>query len=322
MLLSGLKGRSLPSGFSGFSDFEDVGVVPIEGENDLLFTADFFTPIVDDPHDFGGIAAANALSDIYAKGGQPLAALNLAAFPESIDRGVLREILRGGGEKAAEGGAPVVGGHTVKDREIKYGMAVIGKARRGEFLPIRTARPGDSIVLGKAIGTGILSTALKRGFLDDTRLASLTSSMLLLNRDASELARRHRATACTDVTGYGLLGHLHNLTRASGVTAEISFGRVPLLDGAQELAAAGCVPGGGKANLAYADSFTTIVEELDPVGRILLADPQTSGGLLLTVDPPAADGLVADLRAAGYAAAEIGRLTEGAAQAGRIIVGR
>ncbi|MEW6368098.1 MAG: selenide, water dikinase SelD [Acidobacteriota bacterium] len=319
-VLAGLKGMSLPAGYSGFKDAEDVGVVPLDAENDLLFTADFFTPIVDDPYAFGAIAAANALGDIYAKGGTPLASLNLAAFPAEIGPEVMSEILRGGAEKAAEGGAPVVGGHTIKDREIKFGLAVIGKVRKGEFLSLGGAQAGDDLVLTKPVGTGILATGLKRGLLDQPLIDTITALMTQLNGDASRIACDHGATAATDVTGYGLLGHLGNMVRASGIETTVYFSKVPVLEGALNLARAGHVPGGGKANLQYAEAFTTFVDNIDESERLILADPQTSGGLLLAVPASQTGCLLAKLEEAGYSAAAIG--TVGAASAEGLIVVR
>lgn len=293
-------------------------MVPLDDTADLLFTADFFTPIVDDAYNFGAIAAANALSDVYAKGGTPIASLNLAAFPERFDAETLREILRGGCEKASEAGAPVVGGHTVKDKEIKFGMAVIGRVRKQDFLPIGGARVGEALVLGKAIGTGILTTALKRGMLDERSLAGVTETMLRLNRDAAAAALRHHVSAATDVTGFGLLGHLLNILRASHVSAEISTRAVPLLEGVVELASKGVVPGGAVSNLEYVSGVTTFVDDLALAMRHVLCDPQTSGGLLCSVSADRADDLASDLARAGYRAAVVGRVTGG--DAGHLVV--
>ncbi len=278
--------------------------------------------MVDDAYNFGAIAAANALSDIYAKGGTPLAALNVAAFPQDLDVELLREILRGGAEKAAEGGIPIVGGHTVKDREIKFGMAIIGRVRREDFVPIGGARAGQSLVLTKGLGTGILATALKREKLDDSGIADLTSSMLQLNRDGSRIAREHGVAAATDVTGYGLLGHLLNMVCASHVEATIFFSRIPFLPRALDLALEGHVPGGGRSNLSFAAHRTTFAEQLDDTEKLLLADPQTSGGLLLAVDEERSTAMMAALLDAGYRAAIIGRVTAGSIEGGRIIVRR
>jgi len=321
-LLCDLRGRSLPDGYAGVQDFEDVGLVPFGDTERLLFTADFFTPIVDDPYEFGAIAAANALSDIYAKGGTPLAALNLAAFPQEFDTAILREILRGGVEKALEGGAPVVGGHTVKDREIKYGMAVIGRVGRDGFLPIGGAQLGQELVLTKAIGTGILSTALKQDRISEEGMREATASMLLLNREAGELAKHHGATSATDVTGYGLLGHLLNMVRASSIVATIHASAVPLLSGALELAKEGCVPGGCRANLKAVEPSCRFIDDLDSSERLLLADPQTSGGLLIALSPDSSGALVVALRQCGYRAEQIGRVTAGGIAGGRIVVER
>jgi selenium donor protein len=293
--------------------------VPLHADGDLLFTADFFTPIVDDPYDFGAIAASNAMSDIYAKGGTPIAALNLAAFPDNLETAILGEILRGGVEKAAEGGVMVVGGHTVKDREIKFGMAVIGRVAKGEFLSISGAHLNDALVLTKPIGTGVLSTALKRGLLDRDGIAHATSSMLRLNAVAGQIARNFRASAATDVTGYGLLGHLLNMAQAGRVEATVLNSRVALFASAREMAGKGCIPAGGKANLQYVEERTSFDKNLDEMDKIMLTDPQTSGGLLIAVAAERSTEMVEALVSTGHTAAIIGQISADEIDGGHIV---
>ena len=276
---------------------DDAAVYRLDHDRALVVTADFFAPIVDDPYDFGRIAAANALSDVYAMGARPLFALNLVAFPRDLlEDGVLEEIVRGGGEVAKSAGAPVLGGHSIDDPEPKYGLCVVGEVSPGDLVRNRTAEPGDALVLTKPLGTGVISTALKAGHASPGVVAAAVASMTLLNRTASEAMVRHGAHACTDVTGYGLVGHLRELAEASGVSARIGADTVPLLPGARPLASAGHVPGGTERNL------TDVAERVDwgrtdDEIRTLLADAQTSGGLLIALPPAAAEALVDELRA-------------------------
>jgi selenide,water dikinase len=272
---------------------------------------DFFTPIVDDPYDFGRIAATNALSDVYAMGGEPITALNLVAFSlEELGAAVLAEILRGGGDVAAAAGVAVVGGHSIEDREPKYGMAVTGTVHPDRILTNAGGRPGDALVLTKPVGAGAVATAAKRGVSIDGALAAAIAVMTELNRDAGRAARDAGAHALTDVTGYGLLGHLHELALASGVAAEVRASAVPALSGALELLSGeSAVSGGAARNRAWAETFTSWDAEVGEAHRRLLADPMTSGGLLAAVAPERAD------RVPG---APIGRLADG--PAGRISV--
>lgn len=283
---------------------------------------DFFTPIVDDPYDFGRIAAANALSDIYAMGARPLIALNIVAFPRDLlDQGILSEIVRGGGEMARLAGVAVIGGHSIDDPEPKYGLAVIGEVHPDRLLRNSTAQPGDRIVLTKPIGTGVISTAIKRGEAPPEVVQAATTSMTTLNRDAAEAMVAAGAHAATDLTGFGLLGHLHELARASRVALQLDPDAVPLLPGALELAARGFIPGGTRRNLADIDSYVRWGEEVDETRRNLLCDPQTSGGLLIVIPPDRLDQLLAALADAGSpAAAVIGELVPG--EPGRIFVER
>lgn len=292
---------------------DDAAVYRLDAERALVATTDFFTPIVDDAYDFGRIAAANALSDIYAMGAKPLFALNLVAFPRALlGEGWLSEIVRGGGEVAREAGIPVIGGHSIDDAEPKYGLCVIGEVEPDRIVRNSTGRPGDRLVLTKPIGTGIIATAIKRGAAPEDAVRAAVASMTTLNRAAAEAMLRAGAHAATDVTGFGLLGHLHELARASGLEAHISAGEVPLLPHAVELVEAGYIPGGtrrNRADVAHAVAWADAVPE--PL-RVLLADAQTSGGLLIAVAPDRVDDLLSALEEAGTpAAAPIGELAEG-----------
>jgi selenide,water dikinase len=294
----------------GAAEGDDAAVFRLDDQRALVVTTDFFTPIVDDARDWGRIAAANALSDVYAMGGRPLIALNLTAWPaETLSMDILAEVLRGGASVAAAAGCLVVGGHTIDDPEPKYGMAVTGLADPARLLTISEARPGDTLVLTKPIGTGVIATAHKRGSADDDVLAAAVASMTTLNAAASEAALAAGVTAATDVTGFSLLGHLHRMLRASGCSAVIHSSAVPLLPGALDLTSAGFVSGGTRNNMAYlAPWLTTHPAVPDPVA-VLLQDAQTSGGLLLASDSPGA--LLAELGSRGVTAAVVGRMGAG-----------
>jgi selenide, water dikinase len=305
----------------GATDGDDAAVLRLDDERALVLTTDFFTPIVDDARDWGRIAAANALSDVYAMGGRPILALNLTAWPAAdLPVELLAEVLRGGAEVAAEADCPVVGGHSIDDPEPKYGLAVVGLADPARLLTIDRARPGDRLVLTKPLGTGVVATAVKRGDPDPAAVAAAVASMTTLNRDAAEAALAAGLQAATDVTGFGLLGHLHRMLRASGVAGEVHAARVPFLPGAAELAGAGFVSGGTRNNQAYLRGHLDTEPGLPPVVATLLCDAQTSGGLLLSVPPGRLGDLVADLRGRGIEPAVVGRVTEG--PPGRIAVRR
>jgi selenium donor protein len=277
------------------STADDAAVYRLDDDRALVVTADFFTPIVDDPYDFGRIAAANALSDIYAMGARPLLALNLVGFPRDLlGRGILEEILRGGGDVARAAGVAVLGGHSIDDAEPKYGLCVVGEVRPDQVVRNSTARPGDALVLTKPLGTGIIATAIKAGQAPDAVIDAAVATMTTLNRDAAEVMRKHGVHACTDVTGYGLMGHLREMAAASGVNTRIAAAAVPILPGARELAEAGHVPGGTKRNLEDLSEFADW-GETDSITRTLLADAQTSGGLLIALPAEAAEGLVREL---------------------------
>lgn len=289
---------------------DDAAVYRLSDEKAIVATVDFFTPIVDDAAAWGAIAAANALSDIYAMGATPLFALNLVGWPRGkLPYELLGEVIRGASEVAAEANCLMLGGHSVDDPEPKFGMCVIGEAHPDRLLTNTNARPGDRLVLTKPLGTGILSTALKRGVIDEAAMAAAIRSMRTLNERAARVALRHGVRAATDVTGFGLLGHLGNILTASGVGADIEMEALPVLEGARDLAAKGVVPGGTERNLEAADQvkWGTGVTTAD---RYLCVDAQTSGGLLLAVNPSAVDDLVRDLKREGtLASAVIGTLT-------------
>jgi selenide,water dikinase len=305
----------------GAAEGDDGAVLRIDDQRALVLTTDFFTPIVDDARDWGRVAAANALSDVYAMGGRPLIALNLTAWPASdLSMELLAEVLRGGAEIAAEAGCLVVGGHSIDDPEPKYGMAVVGMADPERLLTVDRAVPGDQLVLTKPIGTGVVATALKRGSPDPAVVAATVTSMTTLNAPAGEAAVAAGLVAATDVTGFGLLGHLHRMARASGVAAEVDAAAVPFLPGAAELAGEGFVSGGTLNNQAFLADKVDLDPDLPPVVATLLHDAQTSGGLLLSVPPERLKGLLGDLAGRGLRPALVGRVTRG--EAGRVRVRR
>lgn len=296
---------------------DDAGVYLLAPDVALVQTVDFFTPIVDDPEGFGLIAAANSLSDIWAMGATPLTALNIVGFPKAgpPELDVLGRILAGGYRKAAEAGVAILGGHTVDDREPKYGLAVTGVARPDELFRQDAARPGDVLVLTKPLGVGVLATAFKHGRAPEGTERLLIDVCGHLNRAAAEAARAHGVRAVTDVTGFGLVLHAFNLARASGVRFELSAGSLPVLPGARPAIAAGLVPGGTKSNRAHAQGTCLSVQPgVSEADTWLACDAQTSGGLLLAVAGERETALVAALKAAGTpAAAVIGRVLPGPA---------
>lgn len=277
----------------GSNTADDAAVFKLTDEIAVVMTIDFFTPIVDDPYDFGRIAAANALSDVYAMGGLPLAAMNVVAFPlEQLGGDVLREILRGGADIAAQAGIAVVGGHSIDDPEPKYGMSVTGTVHPDEIISNAGARVGDVLALTKPLGVGAITTARKRGRRDDALLARAVDTMTALNDTASAAARAAGADAMTDVTGFGLLGHLHSMARESGVAARIDAATVPAIDGVLDLLQTDdAVSGGSRRNREYAETFTTFGSDVEEARRRLVCDATTSGGLLIAVTPEHASSL-------------------------------
>jgi selenide,water dikinase len=271
---------------------------------------DFFTPIVDDPYDFGRIAVANSLSDVYAMGGTPVTALNVVCFPnDSMDIEVLREVLRGGLEAMHAAGVILVGGHTVDDPELKYGLAVTGTIRPDEVVHNHGARPGDALVLTKPIGTGIIGTAIKQGTASEAAVKMVTESMTFLNKAASELMKEAGAHAATDITGFGLLGHAAEMIDGANVGYLVRAAAVPVFQEAVELVSKGVAPGGLGRNRDFRGYMVVTEPTVAAPMRELLWDPQTSGGLLVAVGADRTDGLMADLHRAGVTAAVIGEVT-------------
>ncbi|MHB1047712.1 MAG: selenide, water dikinase SelD [Thermoanaerobaculia bacterium] len=306
--------RSLPKGIDpavlvGPDRSDDAAVYRLSDDVAIVATVDFFTPIADDPFDFGAISAANSLSDVYAMGARPLFALSVVAFPSRrLPLSVLERILAGAAEVAREAGIEIVGGHTVDDTEPKFGLAVTGVVHPGRVVTNAGARPGDALVLTKPIGTGILATAVKRGLAGADAERRLVAVMRALNRAAAEAMLEVGVSACTDVTGFGLLGHLREMAAASGVDVEVEAAAVPLLSEARDLAAADCVPGGSIENLEHVAPHVDFAPGLSRVDRLLLADAQTSGGLLISLPEERCEGLQSALHARGVTdARRIGR---------------
>jgi selenide, water dikinase len=296
----------------GAAEADDAAVLRLDDERALVLTTDFFTPIVDDPGDWGRIAAANALSDVYAMGGRPLFAVNLAAWPgDGLDIALLGQVLQGGARVAAEAGCVIAGGHTIDDPVPKYGLAVVGLADPDRLMTIDRAAPGDQLILTKPVGTGVIATAVKRGAPPPEVVEAAVASMTQLNAAASQAALAAGVTAATDVTGFGLLGHLHRMLAASGAAATVTASAVPLLPGAADLAAAGFVSGGTSANTARISPFTNIDPAVPENLAILLYDAQTSGGLLLATPAASTGTLLGDLQAHGLPAALIGEVVSG-----------
>ena len=287
---------------------DDAGFIPFGGGL-LLQTADFFTPIVDDPYTFGQIAAANAFSDVYAMGGEPLTAMNLVAFPCSLDLGVLREILAGGQSKIEEAGARLCGGHSVQDEEPKYGLSVTGFVEEDRVVRNAGARAGDALVLTKPLGLGILTTALKRDIVSEEEIEEAVRSASLLNKAASDALREVGVSAATDVTGYGFLGHLTEMLDASGVGAVVRRDEVPVWERAVPLANDGVYPGGLKSNREYLENRVS-ADGASQDDLLPLYDPQTSGGLLVAVPGARASALVSALRERGVMGADVGEVVE------------
>ena len=250
----------------------------------IIQTVDFFTPVVDDPYQFGQIAAANALSDIYAMGGEPLFALNIVGFPiNDLPKSILTDILQGGADKADEAGIPIVGGHSVDDKEPKYGLVVTGEIHQDRIWKNSGARPGDALVLTKSLGTGIIATGIKKGVATQDSIEDAINSMSSLNKNSAQELRGYNVNAVTDVTGFGLLGHLKEMCENSDVSSKINFQDLLFLDGAKELAMSGVMPGGTKRNLKSVEKVVSFNDHLSKIEQLLLADAQTSGGLLVSM---------------------------------------
>ena len=299
---------------------EDAGVYKLTDDLAIIQTIDFFTPIVDDPYSFGQVAAANALSDVYAMGGKPLTAMNIVCFPiKKMDIAILREILAGGIDKLHEAEVILVGGHSVEDEELKYGLSVTGTIHPAKVVLNTGARPGDKLILTKPLGTGIISTALKGKAADEDAVASIVKSMTTLNRKASELMQETGVRACTDVTGFGLLGHAAEMMEDSDISMVIHSAAVPLFPGVKELAEMGMVPGGLHRNREFRRDMVKVAKEVPDYLADILFDPQTSGGLLISLSAKKAPALLERMHREGIKEATIiGEVT--AEPKGKIIV--
>lgn len=294
----------------GFGNSEDAAVYAISDDEAIITTLDFFTPIVDDPYEFGQIAAANSLSDVYAMGGEPKLCMNIVGFPEDLDMSILGDILRGGADKVIESGAMVVGGHTVRDKEPKFGLSVVGFVKRDAVLKNHGSEVGDVLILTKALGTGIVSTGIKREKTETSWEEASSFSMRYLNKYAVEQLGDAEVHACTDITGFGLLGHLTEMMEGSQTSCVLTFDSIPLLPGVLELARAGVTPGGAKNNSCHFGKNVSMDEFITEAEKSILFDPQTSGGLLLSVKKEHADALLERLKSIETPAAVIGEVTE------------
>jgi len=310
-LLSTLPKPNHPNLLVGINTVDDAGIFRLTPDLALVQTVDFFTPIVDDPYTYGAIAAANALSDVYAMGGEPLTALNLVCFPKrNIDKATLTAILTGGFDKATEAGCVIVGGHSVDDNEIKYGLAITGKVHPDRILTNADAQPGDALILTKPLGTGIVATALKLASISDAQYQAMVETMLQLNKTAAQLAMKYGAHACTDITGYSLMGHAYEMAQASSVGIVLYAAAIPLLPGALTFAEQGYLTGGDVTNREYTHGCVTVDKKIPAALNKILFDPQTSGGLLVAVHADKADDYVEALHAAAVSEATlIGRVT-------------
>lgn len=310
--------RSLPQStpnpnlLVGLDTSDDAGVYKLNEDLALVQTTDFFTPIVDDPYAFGQIAAANAISDVYAMGGTPITALNIVAFPIStLDKRILTEILRGSGDKLTEAGVSLVGGHSIDDQEPKFGLAVTGTVHPDKVKTNTDAQPGDKLILTKPIGVGIYSTSIKNNLLNEAEMDRVTNVMATLNKTASETMASYDVHASTDVTGFGLLGHASEIAAGSNVEIRINAGHVPVLPRVKELAESGAVPGGTKNNFDHVTNVITYPETMNQIDKWILCDAVTSGGLLISAAPDDADPLLNELQGKGVEAQIIGEAIDG-----------
>ena len=284
----------------GLDRADDAGVYRISDDLALIQTVDFFTPIVDDPYWFGQIAAANALSDVYAMGGTPKTAMNLVAFPaKTMDLSILRQIIQGGVDKLKEAEVVLIGGHSIEDKEIKYGLSVTGTIHPKRVLAKKNLRPGDSLVLTKPLGTGIVNTAIKADMVSEQLSEKVTRLMAALNRDAARIMANFDINACTDVTGFGLLGHLAEMVNGSGCSARIFSAQVPVIPEAEGFAAMGLIPAGAYKNREFREQMITFAETVSRTLQDLMFDPQTSGGLLISVSDVHCNDLISALKEGG-----------------------
>ena len=309
-LLKDFKTRKDPRLIVGFDKSDDASVYVVNDETALIQTVDFFPPIVDDPYLFGQIAAANAISDIYAMGGEPRLALNVLCVTESMEEEWIREILRGGYDKAYEAGVIISGGHTIHGSEPLYGLAVSGFAKPEQIRKNDAARPGDLLILTKPLGIGILTTAAKAGFTDRALTDRICRQMATLNRDACRAMQHYRVHGCTDVTGFGLMGHSCEMAQGSGCTVHLQAGKIPYHPEALEMAGMGLIPAGAYRNRDFAEHAAEVRGSVSRAMQDILYDPQTSGGLLIAVDERDRDALLKELETAAPGAAAVGYVTE------------
>ena len=319
-VLSKLPQVEHPDLLVGSSTGDDAAVYRLDDTLGLVLTVDFFTPITDDPYEFGSVAAANSLSDVYAMGGRPLVALNVVGFPAALAGEMLGDVLRGGYDKAAEANCLIVGGHTVDDNEPKYGLSVVGLVEPGRQVSNAGAMPGDVLVLTKPLGTGIVTTGCKAGVAPPGSVETAVETMATLNRAASEAMMEVGVNACTDVTGFGLMGHLTGMLRASGVGAEIRASAAPVLPGVEELLAQGVAPGGTHRNEAGVAAYVEWDGSISENERLVLCDAQTSGGLLISVPEDRLPQLLGALEARSVETrAVVGHIHDGPAGIVRVI---
>jgi selenide, water dikinase len=308
-----------PNLLVGLDTSDDAGVYKLTDDLAMVQTVDFFTPIVDDPYSFGQIAAANAISDIYAMGGKPLTVLNIVAFPiTTLDKRILADILRGASDKVKEAGATLVGGHSIDDKEPKFGLAVTGVVHPDKVRTNAGAKPGDRLILTKPIGVGIMTTSIKKDQLSEEEVQRVTLVMSTLNKQAAETMEPYDVHACTDVTGFGLIGHALEMAKGSGAGIRLHRSQVPVLPRVRELAEQGFVPGGTKNNFNHVKDDVTFPDSMDQTDRWILCDAVTSGGLLISVEPGQAERLLQELKNAGVDAHLIGEVTS--ENAGHIVV--
>jgi selenide, water dikinase len=321
--LCGLVVPTDPNVIVGLERADDAGVYKISEELAIIQTVDFFTPIVDDPYMFGQIAAANALSDVYAMGGAPKTAMNLVGFPlKEMDISILRAIIQGGLDKLTEAGVVLIGGHSIEDQELKYGLAVTGFVHPQQVLTKRNLTAGDRLVLTKPLGTGVINTAIKGGLASPAIIETVTQLMATLNRGAADVMKSYPVHACTDVTGFGLLGHLTEMVVGSGCSVRIDARRVPILPEAIEYAGMGLMPAGAFKNKEFRLAMVEFSAAVDPLVQDIFFDPQTSGGLLISVAGDTAEKLLEDLRQAGIGdAAIVGEVVPGAEEKIRVTGG-
>lgn len=309
-LLDGFKTHSDPKLIVGYEKSDDASVYVLDEEKALIQTTDFFPPIVDDPYLYGQIAAANALSDVYAMGGEPKLALNIMCLPESMDKDTVQEILRGGYDKAYEAGAIITGGHTIHGAEPIYGLAVSGFVHPGKVLTNSNAKPGDCLILTKPLGIGILTTAAKAGLVEQELLDRIYCQMATLNKTARDIMVNYQVHSCTDVTGFALLGHSLEMAQGSGATIHIDTTKICYHEEAYEFAEMGFIPAGAYRNRDYTDGLVKIVGQVSRAMEDICYDPQTSGGLLIAIADADAEDCLKQLRTAGVEAFEIGFVSE------------